>query len=169
MGTSPAIASADACGVRPEQLHVYAPGEIVAEGDSGADRRRRVFFRQFRYQPSVVSGPAIDSFLMVIYRQGSVLMRRKCESDWQERIVQPGDISVLGAGQPSAWEWDLPIEVSHLYLSYDLLAEPALTHSRRIIGGLCRGTCSISVIQNLWRSQTCSLPSSARPLRAARC
>ena len=122
-GTSPAIASAAACGVRPEQLHVYAPGEIVAEGDSGADRRRRVFFRQFRYQPSVVSGPAIDSFLMVIYRQGSVLMRRKCESDWQERIVQPGDISVLGAGQPSAWEWDLPIEVSHLYLSYDLLAE----------------------------------------------
>jgi hypothetical protein len=71
----------------------------------------------------VVSGPAIDSFLMVIYRQGSVLMRRKCESEWQEKIVRPGDISVLGAGRPSAWEWDLPIEVSHLYLSYDLLAE----------------------------------------------
>jgi AraC family transcriptional regulator len=123
MGTSPAIASAAASGVRPEHLHIYAPGEIVAEGDSGADRRRRVFFRQFRYQPSVVSGPAIDSFLMVIYRQGSVLMRRKCESDWQERIVRPGDISVLGAGHPSAWEWDLPIEVSHLYLSYDLLVE----------------------------------------------
>jgi AraC family transcriptional regulator len=123
MGTSPTIGPVAACGVRPEHVHFYAPGEIVAEGDSGADRRRRVFFRQFRYEPSVVSGPPIDSFLMVIYRRGTVLMRRKCESDWQEKIVQPGDISILGAGQSSSWEWAEPIEVSHFYLSYDLLAE----------------------------------------------
>jgi hypothetical protein len=71
----------------------------------------------------VITGPAIDSFLMVIYREGSVLMRRKCESQWQEKVVQPGDISILGAGMPSSWEWAEPIEVSHLYLSYDLLGE----------------------------------------------
>ena len=123
MRVSPTTVSAAASGIRPEHLHHYAPGEIVAEGDSGADRRRRVFYRQFRYQPSVVSGPGINSLLMVIYRQGTVLMRRRCEAAWQEKVVQPGDISVLGAGMPSDWEWDQPIEVSHVYLSYDLLAE----------------------------------------------
>jgi AraC family transcriptional regulator len=123
MRVSPTTASAAASGIRPEHLHHYAPGEIVAEGDSGADRRRRVFYRQFRYQPSVVSGPGINSLLMVIYRQGTVLMRRRCEAAWQEKVVQPGDISVLGAGMPSDWEWDQPIEVSHVYLSHDLLAE----------------------------------------------
>ena len=60
-----------------------------------------MFYRQFRYQPSVVSGPGINSLLMVIYRQGTVLMRRRCEAAWQEKVVQPGDISVLGAGMPS--------------------------------------------------------------------
>jgi len=123
MRMSPPIEAAATSGIRPEHLHVYAPGEILAEGDSGADRRRRVFYRQFRYQPSAVSGPGIDSLLLVIYRQGTVLMRRRCEAAWQQKMVQPGDISVLGAGMPSDWEWDLPIEVSHVYLSYDLLTE----------------------------------------------
>jgi len=120
---SPPAESAAAHGIRPEHVHVYAPGEILAEGDSGADRRRRVFYRQFRYQPSTVSSPGIDSLALVIYRQGSVLMRRDCGSAWQERMVRPGDISVLGAGIASDWEWDQPIEVSHLYLSYDLVAD----------------------------------------------
>lgn len=123
MQTSSVLVSAAASGIRPETLHVYAPGEILAEGDSGADRRRRVFYRQFRYEPSAVSGPGIDSLLLVIYRQGTVMMRRRCEDAWQERMVQPGDLSVLGAGMSSDWTWDQPIEVSHVYLSYDLLAE----------------------------------------------
>lgn len=115
--------SAASHGIRPEHVHVYAPGEIIAEGDSGADRRRRVFCRQFRYQPSVVSAPGIDSLALVIYRRGSVLMRRDCGSAWQEKMVRPGDISMLGAGLASDWEWDQPIEVSHVYLSYDLVAD----------------------------------------------
>lgn len=123
MRMSPTSGTAAVGGIRPEDVHVYAPGEILAEGDSGADRRRRIFFREFRYQPSSVTAPGIDSLLMVIYRRGTVLMRRKCESAWQERTVRPGDISVLGAGLPSAWEWAEPIEVSHIYLSYDLLTE----------------------------------------------
>lgn len=123
MRMSPASGRAATYGIRPERLHVYAPGEIVAEGDSGADRRRRVFYRQFRYQPSAVSGPGIDSLLLVIYRRGSVLMRRDCGAAWQEKMVRPGDISMLGAGIASDWEWDQPIEVSHVYLSYDLVAD----------------------------------------------
>jgi AraC family transcriptional regulator len=122
MGTPSATESAHDY-VRPEHVHIYAPGEILAEGDSGGDRRRRIFFREFRYQPSIVSAPGIDSLLMVIYRQGTSVMRRKCESTWQETFIAPGAISVLGARLASSWEWDQPIEVSHIYLSHDLLEE----------------------------------------------
>lgn len=111
--------------VSPELVHYYAPGEILAEGDTGANRRRRIFFREFRYQPSTVCAPGINSVLLVIYRKGSTLMRRRCEASWQERPTGPGAISILGAACPSDWEWAQPITVSHLYLSYDLMAEAA--------------------------------------------
>jgi AraC family transcriptional regulator len=109
-------------GIRPEEVHLYAPGEILAESDGG-DRRRRVFFREFRYGPSVVDGPAVDSLLVVVYRNGQSRMRRQCEAAWQETLVRPGAISILGSGVPSRWEWDQSIEVSHLYLSRGILAD----------------------------------------------
>ena len=113
-------------GIRPESVHHYVPGEILAEGDTGPNRRRRIFFREFRYQPSTVSVPGINSLALVIYREGSTLMRRRCETSWQERPTEPGVISILGAGCPSDWEWARPIGVSHIYLSYDLMAETAV-------------------------------------------
>jgi hypothetical protein len=85
-------------GIRPESVHHYVPGEILAEGDTGPNRRRRIFFREFRYQPSTVSVPGINSLALVIYREGSTLMRRRCETSWQERPTEPGVISILGAG-----------------------------------------------------------------------
>jgi AraC family transcriptional regulator len=113
-------------GVRPEFVHHYAPGEILAEGDTGANRRRRIFFREFRYQPSTVCAPGLNSLLLVIYREGRTLMRRRCDAPWQERRTEPGVISILAAGCPSDWEWDQPIGVSHIYLSYDLMTETAV-------------------------------------------
>ncbi|WP_439394638.1 helix-turn-helix domain-containing protein [Bradyrhizobium sp. PMVTL-01] len=108
--------------INPEQVPLYAPGEILAESDNG-DPRRRVVFREFRYGPLLVEGPAIDSLLIVIYRHGQSRMRRRCEAGWQGALVRPRTISILGAGTPSRWEWDQPIEVSHLYLSSGLLSE----------------------------------------------
>ncbi len=50
-------------------------------------------------------------------------MRRRCDAPWRETVVGPGAISILGARVSSFWEWDKPIEVSHIYLSDGLLAE----------------------------------------------
>ncbi len=110
-------------GICPEQVSIYAPGEILAEAAGGVDRRRRIFFRDFRYGPSTVAAPGIDSLLMVVYRKGRSRMRRRCDAPWRETVVEPGAISILGARVPSFWEWDKPIEVSHIYLSDGLLAE----------------------------------------------
>ncbi|TFV68860.1 AraC family transcriptional regulator [Bradyrhizobium frederickii] len=108
--------------ISPEQVPLYAPGEILAQSDNG-DPRRRVVFREFRYGPLFVEGPAIDSLLIVVYRHGQSRMRRLCEDGWKDALVRPRMISILGTGTPSRWEWDQPIEVSHLYLSSELLSE----------------------------------------------
>ncbi len=111
--------------ISPEQVHIYAPGDILAEGDTGLDDRRRVFFRDYRFSSSTVVAPGIEGVQIVTYRRGSTLMRRRCGEGWKEERVGPGIMSLMGAGQASDWEWPALIDVSHLYLSSELMADTA--------------------------------------------
>lgn len=113
--------------ISPEQVHIYAPGDILAEGDTGLDDRRRVFFRDYRFDSSTVVAPGIEGVQIVTYRRGSTLMRRRCGEGWKEERVGPGIMSLMGAGQASDWEWPARIDVSHLYLSSELMADMAAT------------------------------------------
>ncbi len=112
--------------IRPEDVIRFAPGEIVAEADAGDAAGRSVFFRDIAYGASTVAAPGIDSILMVVYRRGQTRMRRKVETNWREGFVKPGTISMLGVDRSSDWEWDGNIEVSHFYLSKDLMSKMAL-------------------------------------------
>lgn len=111
--------------IPPERVHLFAPGDILAEGDTGRSDRRRVFFRDYAYQPSTITAPGIDSLQIVIYRQGSTRMRRYCGEGWKEQPVGPGVMSIMGAGRASDWQWLDPLRVSHLYLSRELMADTA--------------------------------------------
>lgn len=111
--------------ISPEQVHLYAPGDILAEGDTGRDHRRRVFFRDYGYQPSTVVAPGIEGVQIVTYRKGSTLIRRRCGEGWKEEHVGPGVMSLMGAGRPSDWEWPERISVSHVYLSSELMTDTA--------------------------------------------
>ena len=111
--------------ISPDQVHIYAPGAILAEGDTGQDNRRRVFFRDYRFDPSTVVAPGIEGVQIVIYTHGSTLMKRRCGEGWKEERVRPGIMSLMGAGQASDWEWPGKIDVSHLYLSNELMADTA--------------------------------------------
>ncbi len=111
--------------IRPEDVIRFAPGEIVAEADAGDAEGRSLFFRDIAYGASTVAAPGIDGVLMVVYRSGQTRMRRKVEAKWHEAYVAPGAISLLGVDRPSDWEWDSNIEVSHFYLSKDLMSKMA--------------------------------------------
>src|SRR5271167_774565 len=104
-------------GIAPEEVVKFAPGKILAEANAGSGEHRRVFYRDFSYEPSTVNVPGVDTLLMVVYREGRTTMRRRVEGGWQERVIEPGAISILGPGRPSEWEWGESIGVSHLYLS----------------------------------------------------
>jgi AraC family transcriptional regulator len=112
-------------GIAPEDVVKFAPGKILAEANAGSGEHRRVFYRDFSYEPSTVNVPGVDTLLMVVYREGRTTMRRRVEGGWQERIIEPGAISILGPGRPSEWEWGESIGVSHLYLSREFMADTA--------------------------------------------
>ncbi len=49
-------------------------------------------------------------------------MERRCEGAWTKTHCAPGDVSLLTRSQPSHWRWTEEIDVSHVYLSENLLA-----------------------------------------------
>jgi AraC family transcriptional regulator len=111
--------------ISPDQVHIYAPGKIISERDTGQDDRRRLFFRDYGFQPSIVSAPGIQGVQIVIYREGSTLIRRRCGEGWKEEHVTPGSISLMGSERASDWEWCNPIDVSHVYLANGVMADTA--------------------------------------------
>ena len=103
----------------------FAPGKILAEANAGSGEHRRVFYRDLSYEPLTVNVPGVDTLLMVDYREGRTTMRRRVEGGWQERVIEPVAISILGPGRPSEWEWGESIGVPHLYLSREFMADTA--------------------------------------------
>lgn len=120
--------------IAPEDVVRFAPGEITAEGEVTRCRERRMFYRDFTYPAQAVGAPGIDSLLIVLYRRGRTLMRRRAEAGWRDARIRPGMMSLLAAGQSSDWEWDKPISVSHLYLSQSLMADTAAAAFERDYG-----------------------------------
>jgi len=112
--------------ISPEQSPVYAPGEILSEGDANQRHARRVFFRNYRFQPSRISVPGLDSLLIIVYSgEGATRIRRRSTEGWKEEHVPSGDMSILAPGRAADWEWQDPINVSHLYLSGKLMSDTA--------------------------------------------
>ena len=111
--------------IRPDQLHLFCPGDILAEGSTSRNNHRRVFFREYGYPPAQYCAPGIEDLVVIIFGEGSGLMRRRFDDGWREAHVKPGDISFVGAGRAADWEWPDHIKVSQIYLSNELMADSA--------------------------------------------
>jgi len=111
--------------IRPDQVHVLVPGDILAEGSAGRNHHRRVFFRDYRFQPMRVAIPAIEDLLIIVFGNGPRLMRRRFGKEWQCQYVSAGDVSILGSGHASEWEWFDQIIDTHIYLSKEFMTGTA--------------------------------------------
>ena len=58
-------------------------------------------------------------------------MRRRFDEGWKEEHVRPGNVAIVGAGRVNDWEWPGQINVSHIYLSSDLMASTAASAFER--------------------------------------
>jgi AraC family transcriptional regulator len=49
-------------------------------------------------------------------------MDRRVDGPWSRELLVPGNVSLLTRVEPSYWHWTADIEVTHLYLSQEVLA-----------------------------------------------
>lgn len=132
MPASPAELVAASELITADELPTWVPGRLTVRspesGTAAADAWDGVAVRGYRYGPSDVGVPALRDYTVVAYRRGSTAMRRKVDSDsdtarWRDERVGPGDVSLLTRAAPSHWVWPSDIEVVHVYLRPDEMAD----------------------------------------------
>ena len=109
--------------IRPEELPRWVPGDLLL---SSAGRGwRGIESRSYRYGCLDVEVPALSDFMIVAYERGSTQVDRRFTGRWRQADCHPGDVSLLTRSQPSHWRWTAPVDVTHIYLSADLVARVA--------------------------------------------
>lgn len=110
--------------ITPRELPKWVPGRIMSASDSLG--WKGVAHRAYRYRGLDVEIPAMDSFMIVQYRRGQTPMDRKFDGRWTKTRCAPGDFSLLTRSEQSHWYWTEDVEVSHVYLSQDLMSRVAI-------------------------------------------
>ena len=106
--------------IAPDELPAWLPGTLtVRSPEQGWDG---VAVRGYQYGASDVEVPPLRDHVVVAYRHGTTLMRRRVHGVWRAATLGPGDVSLLSRAVASHWVWPGDIEVVHVYLSADELA-----------------------------------------------
>jgi AraC family transcriptional regulator len=66
--------------------------------------------------------PPVRDFTIISYRQGATFMERRYEGAWTKTHCGPGDVSLLTRSRRSHWHWTEEIDVSHVYLTENLVS-----------------------------------------------
>jgi AraC family transcriptional regulator len=107
--------------IRPDELPRWVPGALtVAAPARGWDG---VSVRGYRYTESDVDVPPMRDYLIVAYADGVTRMDREVEGHWKHERLGPGDVSLLTRAAESHWHWPEDIEVVHVYLTGERLAQ----------------------------------------------
>ena len=106
--------------ITPSDVPKYVPGEIRAASDDLG--WNGVLLRGYRYTGLDVIVPPVRDFTIVAYSRGATFMERQCEGRWTRTHCAPGDVSLLTRSQRSHWHWTEEIDVSHVYLSENLVS-----------------------------------------------
>lgn len=107
--------------IRPDELPRWVPGKVLLASDD--KNWGNLVLRSYRYDPQDVLVPAMRDFMLVAYRRGPTPMDRKVEGPWSREFIVPGNVSLLTRAEESHWHWTGDIEVTHLYLTRELLAK----------------------------------------------
>jgi AraC family transcriptional regulator len=109
--------------ITPDELPIWVPGETTL--DSAPLGWEGVRVRGYRYTPLDVPIPGIRDYMVVAYKHGATQMSRRCTGDWRNEPVARGCVSLLTHAVQSHWRWSEDIEVTHLYLSPETMAQVA--------------------------------------------
>lgn len=109
--------------IRFEQLPAWVPGKVLlASDDQGW---KNVALRSYHYLGQDVVVPAMRDFMLVSYQSGVTPMRRRFDGRWKRETLGPGATSLLTRAQQAYWNWHEAIDVTHIYLSGELVTNVA--------------------------------------------
>ena len=106
-----------------EELPDWVPGKVLLASDG--QNWRNVALRSYHYHGQDVVVPAMQDFMLVSYKAGVTPMQRRFDGQWKRETLGPGATSLLTRAQQAYWNWNEPIDVTHIYLSSNLVAEVA--------------------------------------------
>ncbi|MDN6320409.1 MAG: AraC family transcriptional regulator [Marinobacter sp.] len=109
--------------IESEELPVWVPGEVLTASDNLG--WLDVGQRSYRYAGLDVPIPPMNHYMIVRYFEGQTPMDRRIDSRWTRTTCVPGHISLLSRARPSHWHWTQQIDVSHVYLSENLMSRVA--------------------------------------------
>jgi AraC family transcriptional regulator len=105
------------------ELPIWVPGEILSASD--ALGWKDVAQRSYRYQGQDVEIPPMACFMIVHYCRGETPMDRQFDGRWTRTTCDPGHFSLLSRAADSHWHWTEDVEVSHVYLTDELMCRVA--------------------------------------------
>ena len=106
--------------IKPSEVPKYVPGAVTAASDDLG--WNGVWLRGYRYTALDVIVPPVTDFTIVSYCRGSTFMERRYEGAWTKTHCAPGDVLLMTRSRRSHWRWTDEIDVSHVYLTENLLS-----------------------------------------------
>lgn len=104
-------------------LPIWVPGEVLSASD--ALGWKDIAQRSYRYRSQDVEIPPMACFMIVHYSRGETPMDRQFDGRWTRTTCDPGHFSLLSRAVDSHWHWTEDIEVSHVYLTDELMCRVA--------------------------------------------
>ncbi|MEM1049009.1 MAG: AraC family transcriptional regulator [Pseudomonadota bacterium] len=120
--------------ISPRDLPTWVPGEILSRSDTLG--WNGIAQRSYRYRGMDVDIPPMDTFMVVDYCRGRTPMDRKFDGRWTRAECRPGNFSLLTRSARSHWHWTEDVEVSHVYVSMDLMSRVAIDMLGREVGDI---------------------------------
>lgn len=109
--------------INPHELPEWVPGELLSSSDNLG--WEGISHRAYHYRGQDVPIPPINHYMIVKYTNAHTPMQRCFDGKWTKKTCSSGDISLLTTLSDSHWHWTQEIDVSHVYISNELMSKVA--------------------------------------------
>ena len=109
--------------IKPQELPEWVPGRLLSSSENLG--WEGISHRAYHYRGQDVPIPPIDHYMIVKYTNAHTPMQRCFDGKWTKKTCSSGDISLLTTLSDSHWHWTQDIDVSHVYITNELMSKVA--------------------------------------------
>ncbi|GGX67834.1 hypothetical protein GCM10007385_41300 [Tateyamaria omphalii] len=102
-----------------QALPQWVPGETLRSSEGL--NWQGVGLRSYRFKGQCVQVPELRDFMLASNDGTPLPLRRNVGGGWQDAVLDRGATALLSAASASEWDWNQTANVTHLYLSNDMV------------------------------------------------